>query len=187
MGQYDLVFRMTSGDDEITVTGTAPLPDGINPDKGGGWHFRGKAGNDEITTADGTDRLDGGSGNDTLDGGAGADKLIGGAGFDRIYCGEDDGATDEIIFNTKSKAGYDRIYEFGQEDLLTWKDPTEAKITHMQVFENGDVHVEVSVDGQYNQAFRVTDAADFLSADNFAGFGIAPEAWDNFHNGDVLA
>ena len=101
----------TSGDDVITLSGTAQSDtldghDGADILRGlaGNDILNGYGGNDRLLGGNGNDVLSGGGGNDTFRGGRGDDLLTGGLGNDRFVFADGDGA--------------DRIQDFSQGDTL---------------------------------------------------------------------
>ena len=74
---------------------------------------------DTLSGGSGDDILLGGSGNDMIFGGEGDDTLTGGAGNDELWGGE---GSDEFIY--RKGDGKDVIYNFGDEDSLTFNNLT---------------------------------------------------------------
>ena len=81
--------------------------------------INGGAGKDTISGGSGDDKLLGGSGNDMIFGGEGNDTITGGAGNDELWGDE---GSDTFIY--KSGHGKDVIYNFGDEDALTFNNLT---------------------------------------------------------------
>ena len=102
---------------KLTLAGNAKANDIIGG--AGNDSINGGAGKDTIEGSAGDDILLGNTGNDMIFGGEGNDTITGGAGNDELWGDE---GSDTFIY--KSGHGKDVIYNFGDEDSLTFNNLT---------------------------------------------------------------
>ncbi len=135
------------GDDELFGgQGADVINGGQGKDK-----VRGGTGDDNLSGRGGDDILTGGRGNDRLDGGAGNDRLTGGAdldvfafgrgydadvvtdfqsGMDQIDLSAFAFASNDQALSIASEIGNDLVMDFGDGDVLTIKNVTQADIAN---------------------------------------------------------